>query len=32
MNERCREIGAHIEIDSHIGSGTKVITFWKTNN
>jgi len=32
MNERCKEIGAHLEIDSHIGTGTKVITFWKTNN
>ena len=29
MNERSKEIGAQLIIDSHLGVGTKVVTLWK---
>ena len=29
MNERSKESGAQLKIDSHIGVGTKVVVFWK---
>jgi len=30
MNERSKQIGIHLIVDSHIGAGTKVVALWET--